>query len=109
MAKDALIKLRCSRELKDRLEAIARRREQSLSDYIRTRLIEVLPELEAGGRLEEPRESYGSNPAEPVEQIRREQDELRRRRKERDGGPSPDSTPRTRRRSGGRARAAGQA
>lgn len=42
MAQDALIKLRCSQELKDRLKALARSRHQKLSDYIRQRLVDVL-------------------------------------------------------------------
>lgn len=42
MAKDALIKVRCSSELKRRLELLAKRREMSLSDYVRTRLIEII-------------------------------------------------------------------
>lgn len=42
MAKDALIKLRCSVELKDRLLVQAKKRDQSLADYIRTRLVDEL-------------------------------------------------------------------
>jgi len=45
MAKEALIKLRCSAALKERLTALANENEQSLSDYIRTKLIEYVPEL----------------------------------------------------------------
>lgn len=52
MAKDALIKLRCSEDLKTRLTALAEAKEQSLSDYIRTRLIEQL-------HLEEEQAPYG--------------------------------------------------
>lgn len=52
MAKVALIKLRCSAELKDRLTELAKAKEQSLSDYIRIRLIDQI-------RLEEDQAPYG--------------------------------------------------
>lgn len=61
MAKEALIKLRCSTELKARLEKIAERREQNLSDFIRTRLIDLLPELEHTAGVEEAPAPYISN------------------------------------------------
>ena len=49
MAKEALIKLRCSQALKDRLTALAKANEQSLSDFVRTKLLEYLPELRRPG------------------------------------------------------------
>lgn len=39
MAKEALIKIRCSEELKRRLKKLADAHEQTLSDFIRQRLI----------------------------------------------------------------------
>lgn len=45
MAKEALIKLRCSTALKEKLTALAKANEQNLSDYIRTKLLEHIPEL----------------------------------------------------------------
>lgn len=47
MAKEALIKVRCSQELKDRLEKLSAAKEQSLSDFVRTKLLDVLPSIEA--------------------------------------------------------------
>jgi hypothetical protein len=45
MAKDALIKLRCASDLNRRITELAERRGQSVSDYIRTRLLDTTPEL----------------------------------------------------------------
>lgn len=56
MSKSALIKIRCSEELKTRLEALANAREQSLSDYVRTRLVENM-------KLEEDHTPYGVCPS----------------------------------------------
>lgn len=53
MSKDALIKLRCSADLKCRLLVQAKKRDQSLADYIRTRLVDEL-------MVEEEAATYGS-------------------------------------------------
>lgn len=44
--KDAVVRLRCSSDLKTRLEAQASRREQQLSDYLRTTLIDLVNAIE---------------------------------------------------------------
>lgn len=46
MSKDALIRFRASKLLKSKLEALAAKKEQSLSDYLRTRCIEIVAQIE---------------------------------------------------------------
>ena len=86
MAKEALIKLRCSPELKYRLEQIAARKEMSLSSFVRSHLLEILPELEANTALQEGKQApyktqekkppdkssrhRGAGPAHPVPKAR---------------------------------------
>lgn len=42
MSKDAVIRFRCSGELKNRLKALAKAKEQDLSDYVRLRVLEIV-------------------------------------------------------------------
>jgi hypothetical protein len=65
MAKDALIKLRCSQELKTRITRLADRRQQSVSDYIRTRLIDTTPELREYSEYEDAGRAGLNDPAPP--------------------------------------------
>jgi hypothetical protein len=47
VSKDAVIRVRCSSELKARLTARAKEKEQVLSDFIRVKLIELLDHEDA--------------------------------------------------------------
>jgi hypothetical protein len=72
MAKEATIRFRCSKELKARLEAMADAREQSVSDFVRGQILDLMAGSGAaaiGMRIaEEPPGDYRSNPAGPVRQ-----------------------------------------
>lgn len=66
MAKDALIKLRCSADLKRRITALAERRDQSVSDYIRSRLIDTTPELRIYTQLDDTTAEAAEDPQAPT-------------------------------------------